>query len=219
MPMTSPRTVEERPAGVAGIDGRVGLQHVDAAATADFERPAQAADDADGDGVVVTERVADGDDPVARLHLPGVAELGLRHLRQRTLLDQLDQRAVGQRIPADDTGLVAVFLVAFLAVELDTDLVRVLDDVVVGQDQPGGVVDDEAGAGARALLGLVGLLFRRAEEAAEQLVALIVRGLGFTIEPGLYFDDFGIRTEINMTVGLQQATVTGDIQREMETLA
>jgi Xaa-Pro dipeptidase len=47
----------------------------------------------------------------------------------------------------------------------------------------------------------------------------LVPGLGFTIEPGLYFDDFGIRTEINMTVGLRQATVTGDIQRQMETLA
>jgi Xaa-Pro dipeptidase len=47
----------------------------------------------------------------------------------------------------------------------------------------------------------------------------LVPGLGFTIEPGLYFDDFGIRTEINMTVGLQAATVTGDIQAEMDTLA
>ena len=47
----------------------------------------------------------------------------------------------------------------------------------------------------------------------------LVPGLGFTIEPGLYFEDFGIRTEIDMTVGLQEATVTGDIQREMETLA
>ncbi len=47
----------------------------------------------------------------------------------------------------------------------------------------------------------------------------LVPGLGFTIEPGLYFEDFGIRTEINMTVGRQQATVTGDIQKDMETLA
>jgi Xaa-Pro dipeptidase len=47
----------------------------------------------------------------------------------------------------------------------------------------------------------------------------LVPGLGFTIEPGLYFDDFGIRTEIDMTVGLQEATVTGDIQREIDTLA
>src|SRR4029453_15344623 len=47
----------------------------------------------------------------------------------------------------------------------------------------------------------------------------LVPGLGFTIEPGLYFEDFGIRTEINMTVGLQDAPVTGDIQREMERVA
>ena len=47
----------------------------------------------------------------------------------------------------------------------------------------------------------------------------LVPGIGFTIEPGLYFEDFGIRTEINMTVGLQDATVTGDIQERMETLA
>jgi Xaa-Pro aminopeptidase len=47
----------------------------------------------------------------------------------------------------------------------------------------------------------------------------LVPGIGFTIEPGLYFEDFGIRTEINMTVGLQDAPVTGDIQREMERVA
>jgi Xaa-Pro aminopeptidase len=47
----------------------------------------------------------------------------------------------------------------------------------------------------------------------------LIPGIGFTIEPGLYFEDFGIRTEIDMTVGLQDATVTGDIQERMETFA
>jgi Xaa-Pro aminopeptidase len=47
----------------------------------------------------------------------------------------------------------------------------------------------------------------------------LVPGIGFTIEPGLYFEDFGIRTEIDMTVGLKAAAVTGDIQAEMESLA
>jgi hypothetical protein len=130
------------------------------------------------DGVVVAERVADGDDPVARLHLSRVAEPGLRQLRRRALLDQLDEGAVGQRIAADHAGFVAVFLVAFLAIELDADLGGVLDDVVVGEDQAGAVVDDEAGAGAGALLRLLGLLPRRAEKAAEQLVALILGRLG-----------------------------------------
>ena len=29
----------------------------------------------------------------------------------------------------------------------------------------------------------------------------LLAGAGFTIEPGLYFDDFGVRSEINMTIG------------------
>jgi Xaa-Pro aminopeptidase len=37
-------------------------------------------------------------------------------------------------------------------------------------------------------------------------------GTGFTIEPGVYFDTFGVRTEINMFVGDGEATVTGPAQ-------
>jgi Xaa-Pro aminopeptidase len=37
-------------------------------------------------------------------------------------------------------------------------------------------------------------------------------GTGFTIEPGVYFDDFGIRSEINMIVGPRDARVTGPVQ-------
>ncbi|OFV93950.1 MAG: hypothetical protein A3G76_00830 [Acidobacteria bacterium RIFCSPLOWO2_12_FULL_65_11] len=37
-------------------------------------------------------------------------------------------------------------------------------------------------------------------------------GTGFTIEPGVYFDDFGVRSEINMIVGPREAIVTGPIQ-------
>ena len=40
----------------------------------------------------------------------------------------------------------------------------------------------------------------------------LLTGAGFTIEPGLYFDDFGVRSEINMTVGPRDATVTGPLQ-------
>jgi Xaa-Pro dipeptidase len=43
----------------------------------------------------------------------------------------------------------------------------------------------------------------------------LIAGTGFTIEPGLYFPTFGVRTEINMTVGAREATVTGPIQREL----
>ena len=46
----------------------------------------------------------------------------------------------------------------------------------------------------------------------------LLPGTGFTIEPGVYFDDFGVRTEINMTVGAHDAAVTGPLQTEIQAL-
>jgi Xaa-Pro aminopeptidase len=46
----------------------------------------------------------------------------------------------------------------------------------------------------------------------------LLAGSGFTIEPGLYFDDFGVRTEINMVVAPRDAAVTGPLQTELVTL-
>ena len=40
----------------------------------------------------------------------------------------------------------------------------------------------------------------------------LLAGTGFTIEPGVYFDDFGVRTEINMIVAPRDAAVTGPLQ-------
>jgi Xaa-Pro aminopeptidase len=40
-------------------------------------------------------------------------------------------------------------------------------------------------------------------------------GTGFTIEPGVYFADFGVRSEINMIVGPRDAQVTGPLQTEI----
>jgi Xaa-Pro dipeptidase len=42
----------------------------------------------------------------------------------------------------------------------------------------------------------------------------LLPGTGFTIEPGVYFDDFGVRTEINMIVTAGDAAVTGPLQTE-----
>jgi Xaa-Pro aminopeptidase len=47
----------------------------------------------------------------------------------------------------------------------------------------------------------------------------LIAGTGFTIEPGVYFDRFGVRTEINMHVGERDATVTGPMQEAIVTLA
>lgn len=43
----------------------------------------------------------------------------------------------------------------------------------------------------------------------------LLPGAGFTIEPGLYFDTFGVRTEINMVYGDGDAEVTGPRQSEI----
>jgi Xaa-Pro aminopeptidase len=47
----------------------------------------------------------------------------------------------------------------------------------------------------------------------------IIPGVCFSIEPGVYLPDFGVRSEIDMYVGEGAAEVTGDIQRELLLLA
>ena len=47
----------------------------------------------------------------------------------------------------------------------------------------------------------------------------LIPGTGFTIEPGLYFESFGVRTEINMYYGEGEALVTGPMQSEILRLA
>jgi Xaa-Pro aminopeptidase len=46
----------------------------------------------------------------------------------------------------------------------------------------------------------------------------LLPGTGFTIEPGLYFPDFGVRTEINMIVREASAEVSGPLQSALVAL-
>jgi Xaa-Pro dipeptidase len=46
----------------------------------------------------------------------------------------------------------------------------------------------------------------------------LIPGTGFTVEPGVYTDRYGVRTEINMFVNEREAVVTGPLQREIVTL-
>ena len=41
----------------------------------------------------------------------------------------------------------------------------------------------------------------------------LLPGSGFTIEPGLYFEHFGVRTEVNVVWGTQGPEVTGPRQQ------
>ena len=47
----------------------------------------------------------------------------------------------------------------------------------------------------------------------------LVTGTGFTIEPGVYTDKFGVRTEINMVVGEKRAEVSGPLQQTLVRIA
>jgi Xaa-Pro aminopeptidase len=47
----------------------------------------------------------------------------------------------------------------------------------------------------------------------------LIPGICFSIEPGIYLPEFGVRSEIDMYVGDGTAEVTGDIQRELLLLA
>jgi Xaa-Pro aminopeptidase len=46
----------------------------------------------------------------------------------------------------------------------------------------------------------------------------LLPGSGFTVEPGLYFDTFGVRTEIDVFFGTGDAEVTGPVQTELVAL-
>jgi Xaa-Pro dipeptidase len=46
----------------------------------------------------------------------------------------------------------------------------------------------------------------------------LIPGTGFTVEPGLYFETFGVRTEVNVFRGEHEAKVTGPSQQEVVTL-
>jgi Xaa-Pro aminopeptidase len=46
----------------------------------------------------------------------------------------------------------------------------------------------------------------------------ILPGTGFTVEPGLYFESFGVRSEINVYRGEREAIVTGPRQTDVVTL-
>jgi Xaa-Pro aminopeptidase len=43
----------------------------------------------------------------------------------------------------------------------------------------------------------------------------IIAGTCFSIEPGVYLPEFGIRSEVNMYVGPGEARVTGEIQQQL----
>ncbi len=150
--------VDQRPAGVAGVDGGVGLDEVLESGDAEVAA-AGGADDAERDRLTHPEGVADREHHVAHGERFGVPE---RDGRQRVEVD-LEHRQIALGVGADLRGPHVA------AVEQrDPDLVGAFDDVVVGEDVAV-LAHDHAGAqaGLQAPARGAELL---AEEAPEQRV-------------------------------------------------
>src|SRR5215472_13816317 len=162
--------VEQRAAGVAGVDGGVGLDEVlELAAGAGLDGAVLGGDDSGGDGLREGEGAADGFDVVAHLRHVAVAQLDGG---QGGIGVDLDDGEVGGLVDADDARRAAEVLGVGVGGELDVDLVGLVDDVVVGDDVALGV-DDETGAEGLAdlviaVIALVGDL--AAEEAVEEVL-------------------------------------------------
>jgi Xaa-Pro dipeptidase len=111
----------------------------------------------------------------------------------------------------------------------DAAIQRVRDAVAAGQDLRGFEVDDAA-RGYISSRGFGDFFVHRTGHS----IGEDVHGNGanmdnlethderrvapwtcFSIEPGVYLKDFGVRSEVNMFVGEKEARVTGEIQREL----
>ena len=159
--------IEQRAAGIAAIDGGVGLDVVVVRTGIDVAIARR--HDAGGDGAAEAERIADRDHPFAEPQPVGIAE---RNRGERMLRLHPQQCEVDLGVASEDFGLEASAVV-----EDDGHLVGVGDDVVVGHHDAGGV-DDEARAqridparGVRPVL-VVALLIVAAvlEEFVEELL-------------------------------------------------
>ena len=176
-PHQLPAQVHQGPAGIAGVDGGVGLDEVLVALDAEAAA-AERADDPRGHRLTEPEGVADGDDEV-----PDPKPVGVREGQCREILGRhLDHCDVGLRVRADQPPLQSPTVL-----QRDGDLLGVVHHVVVGEHVPPPGVDDDPGAEtlAAALLGPLG----HVEEAAEERVGEQGAALGAHGAPGRNVDD------------------------------
>ena len=155
--------VDERAAGVARVDGGIGLNHVGidgiAAGGAHGRGAIQRRHNARGDGLLVAERRADRHDPLAHVELGGITNLDRRELGGVGVLE-LDDGEVARGVVAHELGLVGGAVVHGHHV-----LVVAVDHVVVGEDVALGIEHNARTDAARAIR-LVGRLRKRAILAA-----------------------------------------------------
>ena len=155
--------VDERAAGVARVDGGIGLNHVGidgvAAGRTHGRGAIQRRHDTGGDRLLVAERRADRHDPLAHVKLGGVTDLDRGKLGRVGVLEPNDGE-VARGIVAHELSLVGGAVVHGHHV-----LVVAIDHVVVGKDVALGI-EHHARADATRAVRLVSRLRKRAALAA-----------------------------------------------------
>ena len=173
MPITSPLRVEQRAAGVAGVDGRVGLDAVgDRGAVGGLQVTVDRGDDAGGEREVEAERVADGDDCSPTATWRTIAERDRRELtgawlgsilRSATSVDSSEPTMVaGTCVPS-----VSLSFLKTTTTELAVTPLSLTTWALVRMSPSGG--DDEAGADALLLTGGLAPHVRGAGEGRDDL--------------------------------------------------
>jgi Xaa-Pro dipeptidase len=134
----------------------------------------------------------------------------------------------GRRVPAAQADAFGA-----VAAARDAAVALVTDRVAAGQDVRGWEVDRAASSVLREAGYGAQILHRTGHSLGETVHGTgvnmddyethddrrLLPGTGFTIEPGVYFKEFGVRTEINMIVRVGVAEVSGPRQSAILTLA
>ena len=161
----------QRPAGIARVQGRVGLDHaVDQPARAGAQRPAEGADDAGRDRALKAERVADRHHQLADPQLPRIAEPG----EGRGVAVEPQYREIGVGIVADQARAKTAAVG-----KGGLDLARARHDVAIGQDIGVGGEDHARAGAAGSILGSGHL---QVEDRRADLVDGADDGAGVSIE-------------------------------------
>ena len=151
--------VDQRAAGIAGIDRGIGLDEELVVGDADLGAR-QRRDDAVRHGLADAEGIADREHDVADHQLVGIGEIERREFLVRVLQPQ--HREIGAAVLQHDLGLELA-----LVGQRHLDLVGALDDVDVGDDEAGRI---DHHARAERALHLLLLAAGHAEEAAEDRI-------------------------------------------------
>ena len=150
--------IHQRTTGVAGIDRSVGLDEIFEVFDAKPTAP-ECADDARGDGLTQSERIADRHNKIAHPERMGVSP---RH-RAEVIRLNANQRDVRLRVSPDQTrGQLASIT------QRDENLVSRLDHVVVGDDVTLLGIDDHPGA--ETLRDVLTWLLRHIKKPPEERV-------------------------------------------------